>query len=402
MRAGTTIVAMRAALVAGLAAGLLLVAAGCGSSNAATSSVSSDAASLVPPSALAYVSADANLNAGAWTAIKKLTGPLEFDTTAVGDLLNVAVLAIDKGKPEAVAIVKPKDEAKLRTLAAKYDQGNEHYTVQHVGDWSVVADSEEGFQAVRNANAGTSLADTEEFKEAVSQLDGSAVAFVYANGALAKQLPANVRPFVGSPRWFTGQVTGDKNELKLDVRATGWSPATYKPTLLRDVPSDAILALSFKDAAQLPFLKEYLRGITGEGVLYIAPGAILPVITLEVQPRDPAAAATMLRKIAKKVGKNVPLVVERRGAKVLLTTGAGVTTGGKSILDDKSYKDALKAAGVPEQVTFSAYVDANRLAPLIDAFSGLFGLKNAPKLDNVRTFVAFGSAGRIAARVTVK
>jgi len=53
---------MRAALAA-LALGLVLVAAGCGSSTAATSTSSgTDAASLVPATALAYVSADANLD----------------------------------------------------------------------------------------------------------------------------------------------------------------------------------------------------------------------------------------------------------------------------------------------------------------------------------------------------
>jgi hypothetical protein len=401
---------MRAALVVALAAGLLLVATGCGSSNAATSSISSDAASLVPPSALAYVSADSSLNSDAWSAIKKLTGPLKFDTAAVGDQLNLAVVGIDNGKPETIAIVKPKDEAKLRTLAAKYDQGNEHYTVQHVGDWSVVADSAEAFQAVRNANAGTSLADTEEFKQALTQLDGNAVAFAYANGVLAKQLPANVRPLVGSPKWFTAQLTGDKNELKLDVHATGWSPVAYKPTLLRDVPSGAILAVSFKDAAQLPFafLKQYLRGVTGEGVLYIVPGAILPVMTLEVQPRNPAAAASTFRKIAKQVGKNVPLNVERRGNKVLLTTAQpGLGTGGKSILDDKPFKDALAAADAPDEVTWLAYADIQRLAPLAEAFAPLLLNKNGrqTKIEipkSLDTLVAYGSSGGLAARVTLR
>jgi hypothetical protein len=400
---------MRAALAAALAAGLLLVASGCGSGNAATTSISSDAASLVPASALAYVSADANLNADAWKGIQKLTGPLKFDSAAVGDQLNIAVLDVENGKPEAIAIVKPKDEAKLQALASKFDQGNEHYTIQKIAGWSVVADSSDAFQAVRNAAAGTSLADTQEFKQALSQLDGDAVAFAFANGALAKQLPANVRPLVGSPQWFTAQLRGDKDELKLDAHAVGWSTVAYKPTLLRDVPAGSILVVSFRNASQLPFafLKPYVKGINGEGVLYIVPGAILPVVTLEVRPADPAAAMSTLRKIAKQIGNNLPVNVQRHGGKVILTTAqAGFGTGGKSILDDKAFKDALAAANVPDEVSWLAYADIRRLAPLAEAFSSLLqknGSRSQLKLpEDLNTLTAYGASGRLGARVTLR
>jgi hypothetical protein len=400
---------MRAALVAALAAGLLLVASGCASGHASTSSISSDAASLVPASALAYITADSNLDSDAWKGIEKLTGPLKLDSAAVGDQVNLAVLGVEEGKPEAIAIVKPEDEAKLRTLAAKFDQGDEHYTVQKIGGWSVVADSDDAFQAVRNANTGTSLADTEEFKQALTQLDGNAVAFAYAKGALAKQLPANIRPLVGSAKWFTAQVRGDKNELNLDAHAVGWSPVGYKPTLLKDVPSGAILTVSFKNASQLPFafLKPFVKGVDGEGVLYVVPGAILPVIAVEVQPKNPAATMASFRRIARQVGRNVPLSVERRGNKVLLTTAQpGLGTGGKSILDDKSFKDALAAADVPEEVTWLAYADIERLRPIIEAFAPLLqpkGSKPQVKLPkDLDTLTAYGASGRLGARVTLR
>jgi hypothetical protein len=400
---------MRAALAAALAAGLLLVASGCGSSNAATSSISSDAASLVPASALAYVSADANLNADAWKGIEKLTGPLKFDSAAVGDQLNIAVLGVEQGNPEAIAIVKPKDEAKLQALASKFDKGSEHYTIQKIDGWSVVADSADAFQEVREAAASTSLADKQEFKQALSQLDGNAVAFAYADGALAKQLPANVQPLVGSPRWFTAQLRGDKNELRLDAHAVGWAAVAYKPTLLRDVPSGSILVVSFRNASQLPFafLKPYVKGINGEGVFYIVPGAILPVVTLEVRPSNPAAAMATFHKVAKQIGNNLPVNVQRHGGKVVLTTAqAGLGTGGKSILDDKAFKDALAAADVPNEVSWLAYADVQRLAPLAEAFSSLFqknGSKAQLKLpQDLNTLTAYGASGRLGARVTLR
>src|SRR6266498_1635272 len=109
---------MRAAAAA-LALGLLLVASGCGSSTAATTSLGMEAATLVPANALAFVSADANLDSREWRVIGDLTGGL-IDLTqgvdykrdvhpALGDEVNLAVLGVDKGKPEAIALVHPQD-----------------------------------------------------------------------------------------------------------------------------------------------------------------------------------------------------------------------------------------------------------------------------------------------------
>src|SRR4051812_10959305 len=117
---------MRAALAA-FALGLSLVAAGCGSSTAATGTSGTEAASLVPASALAYVSADSNLDSQSWQVVADLLGPIGTDLDykgdihpALGDRVNLAVLGVDNGKPEAVALVKPTDEAKLRTLAKRF------------------------------------------------------------------------------------------------------------------------------------------------------------------------------------------------------------------------------------------------------------------------------------------
>ncbi len=415
---------MRAAAAA-LALGLLLVAAGCGNSTAATNTVGQDAAALVPASALAFVAADANLDSDGWRALTKAIGPVYADkqikqdlAAAVGDQLNLAVLGFDNGKPEAVAIVKSKDDVKLRSLASKFDEGDgTHYTVQHVDGWSVVADSAEAFQAVRAAAAGRSLADEPNFQTAMSELDGDALANVYARGAAVEHLPAKLRGLAGSPRWVAARLAGDESSVRLQVHAAGAAgPPSYSPTLLRDAPSGAILAVSFKNVDELlaripgvPFLAD-LRGIDGEGVLYIVPGAILPVITLEVRPQDPAAAAESLRKLAAKVGNTLPLSVERRGTKVLLTTAEpGLNGGGNSLVDDQPFKDALEAADVPDEVQWLAYADVQRLIPLVQAFSSLFGAtgKELPRLEHLDTLVAFGardsgSTSRAEARVTLR
>jgi hypothetical protein len=424
---------MRAALAAALAAGLMLVATGCGSSSAATTQLGNDAAQLVPPSALAFVTADANLDSAQWKTVTDLFGPIELPKQldfkrdvqpAVGDELNIAVLGVDNGKPEAVAIVKSKDEAKLRSLAARFDQGNEHYTVEDIAGWSVVADSAENFQAVRSASTGSSLADTADFKQATSQLDTGALAFAYANGAAVQKLGANLRSLVGTPRWLAAHVVAGKDEVTLDARATGGArAAAYKPTLLRDVPSGAALAVSFKNVnellarlrsepalrAALPFVAQ-LKGISGEGVLYVVAGMLPPVVTLEVRPQDPAAASKSLNALANRIGNVLPLHVTREGAKVLLTNAAANPRSTGSIVDDKAFKDALSAADVPDEVTWLAYADVPRLAPLLQALAALRqqGARsksaNLDKLDKLGTVVAYGartgSNSQLVVRIT--
>jgi len=210
---------MRAALAA-LALGLVLVAAGCGSSTAATSTSSgTDAASFVPSSALAYVSADANLDSESWKIVDDLFGPIGGGVDykndiapALGDRVNLAVLRVDNGKPEAVALVKPTDDAKLAALAKKFDRGTDHYTVEKIGGWSVVADSAENFQAVRNAGSGSPLADNPDFKSAMSQVGDAGFATAYASATGVQQLPAKLRALVrvaGSPRWVAAGINVD-------------------------------------------------------------------------------------------------------------------------------------------------------------------------------------------------
>ena len=428
---------MRAAAAA-LALGLLLVAAGCGNSTAATGTSSgTDAASLVPASALAYVSVDANLDSQSWQVVSDLVGPIGTGADykrdihpALGDRVNLAVLGVDNGKPEAVAIVQPTDVAKLQALAKKFDQGTEHYTVENIGGWSVVADSAAAFQAVRDASTGSSLADSADFKSAMSQVGGAAFATAYASGSGAEQLPAKLRALVrvaGSPRWVAARITADKSALHLEARAAGAAtPAAYKPALLGDVPSGAILAVSFKDVNQLlariqaePTLRAslptFLNGLSslgGEGVLYLLPGTLLPVVTLELQPRDPAAAMNSLRALAAKAAKVLPLRVERHGSYVLLTNAAaGASPGSGSLIEDQPFKDALAAADVPAEVTWLAYADIQRLAPILQALASLTGKGQAKpsstlKLEKFGTLVAFGarsgSTSRLEVRLTVR
>ena len=413
---------MRAAVAASLAAVFLLVAAGCGSSSAATGGLGRDAAALVPAGAPAFISADANLDSQGWKTLMKvypaaIDKEIADDLPAVGDQLNLAVVGFDQGKPEVVAIVKSNDRAKLEALAKKFDQGDEHYTVEDIAGWQVVADSASNFQAVRDASTGSSLADTQNFKQAAAQLDGDALAFAYANGSVVQKLQADLRSLIGTPSWLAARLVAGKSDLRLDVRADGGkAPPVYKPALLRDAPSGSALAVSFKNVNDLRALLPtsflpVVKGISGEGVLFVSPASLLPVVTLEVQPKDPAAAAKSLRTVANGAGKNLGLHVRRKGAQVLLTNATGYAPG-PSLVDDKQFKDAVAAADVPKDVTWLAYTDMPRLAPLIQAFSALAEnskqrkpKKSEVQLDKLGTLVAYvartGSGSQLVVRTTV-
>jgi hypothetical protein len=114
--------------------------------------------------------------------------------------------------------------------------------------------------------------------------------------------------------------------------------------------------------------------------------------------------------VAAQAGKLLPFRVERHGNNVLLTNAAaGTSPGSGSLMEDQSVKDAFAAADVPAKVTWLAYADIQRLAPILQALASLTGTgqakpSGAPKLDKLGTLVAFGarsgSTGRVEVRLT--
>jgi hypothetical protein len=145
-------------------------------------------------------------------------------------------------------------------------------------------------------------------------------------------------------------------------------------------------------------------------VLYVVPGMLPPVVTLEVRPQDPAAASKSLKALANRIGNVLPLHVTREGAKVLLTNAAANPGSTGSLVDDKAFKDALSAADVPDEVTWLAYADVPRLAPLLQALAALrpqgaqSKSANLDKLDKLGTVVAYGarpgSNSQLVVRIT--
>jgi Protein of unknown function (DUF3352) len=454
---------MRGLLGAGLAA-LVLATAACGGSSAAVGGTPGvEAVQLVPADALAFVSANTDLDSQQWRRLDDLTRglpardrlvqmvraalskeQLNLDRDvrpALGNEVDLAVLGIDQGEPEVVALAQPEDELKLEHLASLYDAYGDHYTVERIGDWSVVADSHDAFAAVRAAEDGASLADQAGYKAATARLDGDALARVYVDGdavaRLGPKLGALAR-IAGRPAWAAASVTADDDALGIRVAAarTPATPAAYTPRLLREVPSGAALAVSFRGVGALlsridaepalaPLaneLREYLgvgipdlAGVLGgEGVLYARAAGIFPALALELETQQPAEAAKVLRKVAAQVGKKagsfLTLSISTRPGRVVLATSpqaaAALAASGPKLVDDQAFKDARANADVPGKVTAFAYADVPELLPLVQVAAAALGTPlPADKLANLqrlRTVVAYGANDGTAVTFSVR
>ena len=429
---------MRAAAAALLA---LIVLAGCGGAGERAGGLGAGAAELVPPDVVAFVSVDARFDSDEWQAIEDLgfspvrlvLGRLDYERDvrpALGDELNFAVLRIEDGDPSGIVLTQSDDEAKLRRLVAGFYEDEEPLLVERIREWSVVAESEEAFDAVRRAESGRSLADVHAFQEAMAGFDGDALATAYVNGSALRELPGELGALLrvaGSPRWLGARVTAAADAARLDVRADALVPV-YRPSLLREVPSGALLAISFKDGHRLlrriaaePSLRKALGeyqallvdlapALRGEGILYVQQGALLPTIVLEVESPKPDEAAVAFRRLAGRLRAEtnglLSFKVAVRNNRVLLTNGAGwPASPTRRLVDDQTFKDALAAADVPDEVSWLAYADVQRLAPIVQALTQLTGgtppsKEQKRRLERLGTLTAFGARSQWTLRVT--
>jgi hypothetical protein len=419
--------------VAVLLAGLAIFVSGCGGgTNVAARGA--DAARLVPPDALAFVTADANLESEQWRTVLGLVGQAAVPDgvrPALGDEVNLALLGVDQGEPEAIALVHSDNEAKLREFAKGFDKKDEHYTVERIGGWDVVADSPDAFAAVRAAESGRSLADVDSFQRAMGEVEGDSLATAYADGARLDDVPGELGALfrvVGARSWVGARVVAEDDAAQVTVRTDATAPG-YRPRLLRNVPSGALLAVTFKNARQLleriqaePSLRDALGeyralltdlapALQGEGVFYVAPGALIPTLVLEVEKTSDRAVASSLQRVAGRVaaetGNVLQLHVFTGADRIFLTNTAVAPPAQPSarLVDDQQFKDALAAADAPDEVSWLAYADLQRLVPIAQVFAKVLGgdppsATSKRRLERLGTLVAYGAADRLELRIT--
>jgi len=219
-------------------------------------------------------------------------------------------------------------------------------------------------------------------------------------------LPQKAADFLRSAG-FAVTVSDDTIHFEATLEApNGQVPEAYKPTLLDKVPSDALVAVSFRGGAALTkqlgasaggaavkqleqqlgvSFDELAKALEGEGVLYVRPGAPIPEITLALTSQDPAATKQVLDKVVAKLGGaasqgfSIPGLTPTTsvsGDVVLVSTSKDVAASfgsGPSLTGTARFKTAASAVELGDTTSGFAYVDVHGLAPLVQTVFGAMG-----------------------------
>ncbi len=438
---------VRALLAVPLVAAAALVAAGCGGGGSAggagavrVAATAPETASLAPKDAGAWVEVDVDRSSAQWRQLEaflaRLPGgrkaldealsqvggsmlDLERDVQpAIGDTL---VLVVPRGAERPVALVRPEDEGKLAALLA---QTKEPEATAQVRGWTAIGRTRAALDAYTAALASGTLADSPRFSALVGDLPDEALARGWVDSAGLSALVGSAAGSVAGARGrgaIPGIAPGDVGSAAFAVSATDGAlrlegsaettrgVTTYAPTLLRRLPSDALLAISFHGGKQLASqpgsaagagaanalerqlgvpLADLAAALDGECVLYARAGAPIPEITLAVKPSDPARAEATLSALVAKLsasgssGSALPLPlpalhVERRGDLVVVSTAEGaaaqLASGGAKLVDTKRFQQAAADAGLGDETAGFVYVDVRSLGPLVKTALGALG-----------------------------
>jgi hypothetical protein len=168
---------------------------------------------------------------------------------------------------------------------------------------------------------------------------------------------------------------------------------------------------------------ELLSLLGGETAFYARPGALIPELTLVLDPRDASAALAtvdkLMQHLAEESGGRVESATQNGhpvktvklgnfaihygavGGKVLLTSGlngiADYGTSGDRLPDSADFKEAKDAAGMPDSTGGFAYIDVKDVLPLLEGLAALSGQSVPSEVtDNLRplrSFLAWSEGG---------
>ena len=426
----------RALPIACLLAALALVT-GCAGAKSTSSSIP-ESASLAPATALAYATVTTEEGSDQWKkaaslleripgAQDGLSGPVEaFGEPGVDWSTDVApaigpevVLVVTAGK-EPIVLVQPDDEAKLDALVAKSDTT---YVRATVDGWQALAQSQAALDGYRAALDKGSLEDVDAFTQGFEALPSEALARVWVDtarlskdiGQLVEQASSEVDLGLD---WLAAAVSAEDDGvlLSLGMRMPGGGDTRYEPKLFERVPADAVAALSFGGTQEILdrvqgnvdldkvsgtiegltgiSLKGLTDALSGEGALYVRPGAgKVPEVTLVLRPPDAAKTWDTLDRLGRKLAEQAKTTVTVRtedGIEVrrittdqvtvsyaraaddtiIATTGAdGIRTflaDGPKLVDSDAYERAAKAVDMGEKTRGFVYVDVDGLLPLTE------------------------------------
>jgi hypothetical protein len=356
-------------ILSALTVGVVLALAGCGGE---LGDAGGDAAGIVPADVALYVSGNTDFEGEEWQAAEELVRKFPDGERAIQMLLSeleadeglsfeedvkpalgpeVAVALLDPGaeEPVLVGLTQPRELAKFEELLAA---GDEPVVSEEVDGWTVFSDTQASIDRFKEARGGESLADSEDFQQAMDGLEDGIVS-LYLNGAslgsvlesdpafspgdLDLFLPGSEPPSVGAVLHAEQEGAQlDANAVFAgDVEESGLAGSSYEAELPGEVPGGVLLYLSFNDLeSQLSALRDNLSEVepeferqlgqleamldvsleadvaplfAGEGALYVRRGAPIPEITLLTRVEDEEEAVQTLDDLVAGIRQLAPL-----------------------------------------------------------------------------------------------
>ncbi|MGI9113358.1 MAG: hypothetical protein ACR2GT_14385 [Gaiellaceae bacterium] len=449
-----------------------LAAVGCGGSTTTAGSVAADVAGIVPASAPVLIALETDPESDQWQQADELLSRfpgkerllaevrkglaeegVDLDdelVPAFGDETYIVVLDFEDSGDNVVGLTKPRDAEKLKQLIRESD--NETVT-REIDGWTVMAETEAVLD--RFAQAGDKLADADWFGEAQDQVEEDALVTFFANGeplteAMRKSLPddCDVSAGQGELRYAVGTITAadDGLRMRFAAKSDGAKQGVSGESLLSEVPSGAYAYLGSPgfdtsglglteqircalESGGIPDVEDEL-GVTYDEILdlfagglglYLRPAALIPEITLLLDPEDDAKSLDVLDTLAEKatdfggrlqrttvagtearevrLGPVSILYGANDGHIAVTTARAGIEAladGGPSLADDDAFKDATEAADMGEDDQVFAYLDLRRIVDLAENIAG-FAEQDLPRevrenLEPLESLVVWGDA----------
>jgi hypothetical protein len=312
-------------------------------------------------------------------------------------------------------LTQPPSQAKLDSLLAKQKPA---LVSEQIGSWTVVARSRSAIDRLKRARNAGSLASSSAFKEATSGLPPLPLVSFYADGAAVSTSPV---PGIGRVAWASGVVGDRPGGLHVQVQAKGdeIEPLAFKAELPAEIPTPVSLLVDLKGAdrildelkrsptvtkrlgtigtaLQTGVLDDLIGLLRGETAVYARPLPKGPEYTLLARIADPAAAQSVIDRLAilaGTLGPGAAMPVQVDGIKatklklgkttvyaavvsdkLVLTSAAtgirGAAGMGPHLADSPLWKATATRAGLPDETAGIFYADLGRVLPLLATLAG--------------------------------
>jgi hypothetical protein len=395
--------------------GAVALAAGCGGAKP-----TSDAAELVPPTALSFVALQTDLGSLPRVldrfpfgprALKAIREDLKLKRT-MGPELDLAIF-----KAGTVGFTQPADE---KAFEASLGPKQVHARIR---GWTVFTDNPSLLHLVQHHEG--KLSELPAYRDAVSRLPATAVARAYARRAalsgVHSTLSVDASALVKRAKWASAALTAKGNELKLEVHAKGpTGPQQQSSTdLVSQIPAGSVLAFGFGGLGSVRGNLQKVAGVDVQGIVdalggqavgYARPGLPFPEVTIASRPQDPQRAVREIGRLIAKLSKaKQPPVTTTVDGVTLHDVALGavdiyygtfdglfvVSNSTDSVSGLRSKGDKLKVAGLPAQTNGFLYLDVEHALPAARVFAKLANQTVPAQVDAglkpLKTLVAYGT-----------